>query len=373
MASVARGKKRGRTGKVLPTEYTVHEYLWAATHCGSLRELNRFLEMGYSAMCDHLQRIELMTEVRNLLDEKPGKPGPKTVPQLVSIYGTSGAKSGNVEDIIEEMARRYDRKDERAREKSNQHIYFDGGPIALCFVGDQHIGNAGTDIRRVIDEQNTILETPGAFCWQMGDSVDNFIVGRLMAENMKPAAPVWEQWEVAQWYLERWRERLLAYNGGNHDAWTLKVSGIDYRRDITPDGVLYDGDRIDATVHVGDAQFRVTSRHKWAGNSKYNPTHGMEGGKGGAMHSDPNFDIYVGAHFHKGAVAREFIHNGERKISVLTGTYKIHDDYALQEGFEKHDASTASAVILHEDGSFFGTSNLKACLYYMKALYGEDA
>lgn len=371
MNGIKDGRKRGSTGKILPGEYTVPEYLWAATQVGSLKELGRFLEVSYKSLRQHLDRIQLLSEVRNLIDEKPGKPGPKTVPKIMGIEGTDASKESDVEDILHEMGRRYARKHSRAQQKRNQHIYFDSGPIALIFVGDQHIGNAGTDIVRVKEEQDTILETPGAFVWQMGDTVDNFIVGRLMAENMKPAAPVWDQWVVAEWYLKRWNERLLAYNGGNHEAWTLQVSGIDYRRDISPDGILYDGDRIDATVHVGDSRFRVTSRHKWPGSSIYNPTHGMEGGKTGAKHGSPDFDIYVGAHFHRGAVSREFILNEQRKISVMTGSYKIHDDYALQEGFAPHDASTAVAVILHQDGSFFGTSNLKACLYYMKALYGD--
>jgi molybdenum-dependent DNA-binding transcriptional regulator ModE len=366
--SEAGEKKRGRSGKILPTEYTVDEYLWAAEQVGGLHDLARFMDMSYSSMWDHLHRIDLMAEVRNLMPEEAGKPGPRTVPKLLSVDGTEATRTHDALSIRQEAQRRYEEKKKRALRKRDQHIRFDSGPIAMIFLGDQHFGNAGTDTQRAFDEQETILNTPGAYCWQMGDLVDNFIVGRLMAENMKPSTPVAEQWVLAEDYLYGFKDKLLAYCGGNHGAWTLKVSGIDYRRDITPQGVLYDGDRLDATVHVGEASYRITSRHKWRGSSIYNPTHAQERG---AFKDDPNFDIYVGAHVHRGAISREFIHNRQRKISVLTGTYKTFDDYALQEGFESNDASTGVAVVMHEDGSFFGTSNLKACLHYMRSLYGE--
>ena len=56
-------------------------------------------------------------------------------------------------------------------------------------MGDQHIGNAGTDYRRMYDEAELINSIPGAYVWQMGDVVDNFIVGKLMAENFKESLP----------------------------------------------------------------------------------------------------------------------------------------------------------------------------------------
>jgi hypothetical protein len=200
----------------------------------------------------------------------------------------------------------------------------------------------------------------------MGDVVDQFILGRLISENWKPSLPVAEQWWLAEEYIQGFLDRLLAVNAGNHDAWAQKASGMDRMRDITPDGVLYDADTIRATVQVGEKEFRIWTRHKWRGKSMYNMTHGQERG---VRFDSPRFDVYVGAHNHVGAVARELIHDGSRKIAIQTGSYKEHDDYADAEGFPRNDASTACALILHEDGGFHAMSDIKAALNFMQVVY----
>lgn len=289
------------------------------------------------------------------------------------IEGAGPRATPRVGEIRREAEARYQAKASRAQQKQNQHIVFGdseaAGPIALFFCGDQHIGNAGTDVKRMFDEQELIKNTPASYVVQMGDVSDNFIVGKLMAENAKPSIAVWDQWELAKYYLHAWEERIVAFCGGNHGAWTMKVSGIDYQRDICPDGILYDGDELHFNVHVGSEAsepFRVMARHKWRGSSIYNVTQGLERS---AKLDHPDFDIYAGAHIHQGAVAREFIHNRSRKMALMSGAYKIEDDYAIEQGFGPNDASTATCVVLHPDGSFFGCSNIHAVSHYMKAVH----
>lgn len=295
----------------------------------------------------------------------------KRLPQnpTPEIIGSSPDVAVDIEAIKQEAARRYRAKAKRAEEKANQRIVFPYGPVCICFGGDQHIGNAGTDIERIFHEQELIREVPGSFFWQMGDVVDQFILGRLISENWKPSTDVQAQWWLAQDYMHGFSDRLLAVNAGNHDAWAQKASGVDRMRDVTPNGVLYDADTIKATVHVGDHQYRIWTRHKWRGSSMYNITHGQERG---VRFDNPNFDIYVGAHTHRGAAARELIHNKRRKIAIQTGTYKIYDDYAAAEGFPAHDASTVCCLVLNDSGSFFATSDLQAVLAYMRAVYKGD-
>ena len=287
-------------------------------------------------------------------------------PEKPDVSGATAETSFDPERAIEEQDRRFRDKHRRAQKKKRQTIRFATGPIMLAMLGDQHIGNAGTDVRRIFDEQETILQTPGAFAWQMGDVVDNMIVGKLKQQNMKPSAPVWESWQLAQEYMSRWEDRMVAFVGGNHGAWTMQQTQIDYRRDICPDGVLYDGDDIRADVTVGSAQYEIWARHKWRGSSIYNPTHGMER----AMRfQDPDPDIYVGAHTHEGSMYREVVHEGRRKAAIQLGTYKIHDDYAREQGYPGGDGSTACALILHDDGSMHGMADLKAAKRYMQAIY----
>jgi hypothetical protein len=324
------------------------------------RSLRRYIkDTGAKAVLQEIYRDNRAVAGEHSAAESPEAP-------TATVVGAGPEISVPIEEIKHTTIQRYKSKSSRREQKNNQTISFERGPIALFFVGDQHFGNAGTDVERAYAEQEIIMDTPGAIVWQMGDPVDNFIIGRLMVENMKPSLPVFEQWALAKDYLEGFEDKMVAVVGGNHDAWTLKVSGIDYRREICPDHALYDGDEIKASVWVGDHEFRVWSRHQWSGHSKYNPTHGQENA---ARFDDPNFDIYVGAHTHRGSMFREFIHKGERKAAIQTGTYKVEDDYALERGFSRNDASTACALILHEDGSFFGCADIRAASQYMKAVY----
>jgi hypothetical protein len=300
---------------------------------------------------------ELVGSVEEFLKDEPPPP---------EIVGADSDVEPDIARIRASTEAYFDLKAQRAREKLHQHIRFPHGPVALFFLGDQHIGNAGADVRRMFEEQEKIMATPAAYAWQMGDVADNFVIGRLVAENWKQSLPVWEQWHLAKHYLSGFKDRLLAVNGGNHDFWSHKVSGIDYTMDITPSGVLYDADTIRASVYVGPHEFRVWTRHKWEGKSMYNPTHGQERG---AREDDPDQDIYVGAHNHTGAVCREFIRKAERKVAIQIGTYKMVDDYAIERGFKRHDSSTACGVVLHDDGSFFAAANIQAILNYMRACY----
>jgi hypothetical protein len=299
--------------------------------------------------------------VQNLVQKNTDPPPPQ-------IVGAGPDVRPNIDEIRRTAEARFEMAARRAQDKQHQSIRWPHGPIAIFFLGDQHIGNKGADVKRMYDEQKMIMETPGSYVWQMGDVVDNFIVGRLVAENFKETLPIWDQWELAKDYLHGFGNRLVAVNGGNHDFWHQKVSGIDYTRDISPSGVLYDADTIRATLHVGPHAFRVWTRHKWKGKSMYNPTHGQERG---AREDDPDRDIYVGAHNHTGAVCREFIRKAERKLAIQIGTYKMVDDYAVSEGFPRHDSSTACGVVMHDDGSFFAAADIRAILNYQRAVFGR--
>lgn len=333
----------------------------------SLSSLTQWVEenqQGYSGPAD-AKRDPQAVATEDIQEYGTGDYG-RPEPPEPDVNGATARTDFDPEQAIQEQARRFKQKHRRAQKKRRQTIRFDTEPIMLAFVGDQHLGNAGTDVERVFEEQKTIIQTPGAYAWIMGDVVDNFIVGRLQEKNMKPAAPIWEQWQLAKEYLDRWGDRIVAFVGGNHGAWTMQQTQIDYRRDVCPDGVLFDGDDVQAEVSVGSASYDVWARHKWKGNSIYNQTHGQERA---ARFNDPNYDLYVGAHTHEGALYREMIHEGQRKAAVQIGSYKVHDDYAQASGFPPSDMSTACAVILHDDGSMHGMADLDAAKRYMSAIY----
>jgi len=254
--------------------------------------------------------------------------------------------------------------------QQRQSIHFRHGPVALIFLGDQHIGSSGTNIKRMYEEQEMIRATPGAYVALTGDVVDNYVIGKLTAQNMTHNMTVPEEWALAKHYVAGFGDRLIAVSSGNHPQWTQRLVGLDYDREITPEGVLYDTDDLIFDVHVGPHVRKVRLRHKWLGSSIYNPTHAIERS---ARFDSSDPDVFVGAHIHVGAVCREFILNGRRKLALMSSTYKEIDPYQRQEGFTENDASTAVALVINQDGSFFGTSSLASVLSYMRGVYGKAA
>lgn len=288
-------------------------------------------------------------------------------PAAPDIVGVTAREDPDIETIRRQAEARFTRAARQARARHHQHVRFTHGPVALFFIGDQHIGSSGTDVARMFHEQELINATPGAHVVCMGDVVDNYVIGKLMAQNMHHGMTVVEEWELARHYMHGWSS-LLAVSSGNHPQWTQRLVGIDYDREITPDGVLYDTDELLFDVHVGTARVKVRIRHKWKGSSIYNVTHALEKS---AKFDTSEPDVFVGAHIHQGAVSREFIHDGKRKLALMSSTYKVHDPYQRQEGFASNDASTAVALVIRDDGSFWGSSDLPGVLDYMRTVYRE--
>lgn len=288
------------------------------------------------------------------------------LPPAPEITGVTAGERPDIAAIRAEAERRHQLLLRRQQRKRHQRVRFPHGPVALFFVGDQHIGAPGTDIARMFAEQDAILATPGAYVVLTGDIVDNMIVGKLVAENMHASTTIAEQWELAQHYIARWGDRVIAIVSGNHAQWTTRLAGLDYDRTICPDGVLYDADDLLFDVHVGHALVKVRCRHKWRGHSQWNISHALERA---AKLDSAVPDAFVGAHIHRGAVAREFIHDGRRKLALLSSTYKQVDSYAIASGFERNDTSTAVAMVIEDDGAFWGTSSIAGVQAYMRRVY----
>ena len=103
-----------------------------------------------------------------------------------------------------------------AKRKLNRISFEGGGPIAICWVADTHLGNKGTDVARAFREIKVVRDTPGMFSFFVGDLYDNFIIGFLKAVNMGQRATIEDQYALGQYYLEQCREKWLGYVSGNH-------------------------------------------------------------------------------------------------------------------------------------------------------------
>lgn len=320
------------------------------------REKAGGLDIGYSAFQKRL------ATGRRRLERKYSKSSVSVTPRYKYTH--------DLERQLESAMHYFEQSDKR--EKSKPILEFNDAPICLVFMGDQHIGNKGTDYNRMWAEAVLVSETPGMYCIQGGDLVDNYIIGRLSDMRAKSHArmTIDDEWHLAADYLALFGDKIKAVVGGNHDKWTAKVSGIDYLSRIvrqfmsTP---VYDSDDLTILVKIGEWPIRLRVRHKWKSSSKLNPTHGIED----FYRHNGGFDIGVGFHTHTGGFSRAFLgHEGSNCLAVQCGAYKRIDSFAKECGFPASNRSTAMAVIFDpEHKCYFGVDNLETAARLMRMFY----
>lgn len=300
------------------------------------------------------------------LSEHEQEDADETEARRVHVVGVTSSEPFDLEDALARHRRQFQRIHKTHERKHQQHVYLPGALAMVTLFSDQHIGSPHADIDRMFEEQRAVMAIPNSFVALGGDVVDNYVIGKLAAQNMHHHVNVSEEWQIARHYMEGFGDRLIWVHSGNHAQWSTKMIGVDLDRSITPDGVLYDADEILVNVHIGPHSYLIRSRHKWGGNSIHNPTHGLERA---ARFDSSAPDIFIGAHVHKGALVRNFILGNQRKTAILTGTYKgTSDTYARQEGFAANDGSTGVSIIFFPDGSYHAFDSIPAACQVMRAL-----
>lgn len=347
------------------------DYLHAYQHLDRTPASRSSIRQRLQAKGEYEQYVDEAYDLAN--EPEPPQPlysveKPREQPYIVGVKAGEGM---DVEDAIARHRRHFQRIHKANERKKQQHVYLPGGVSMITFFSDQHIGSPHSDIDRMLEEQRLVMSLPNSFSALGGDTVDNYVIGKLATQNFSHSVLVGEEWAIAKHYMDQFKDRLLWVHSGNHAQWSTKLIGVDVDRSITPDGVLYDADEIIVNVHIGPHTYLIKSRHKWSGNSIHNATHGMERS---IRFDDPRPDIVIGAHVHKGAIVRNFIHNARRKTAILTGTYKgTSDTYARQEGFAANDGSTGVSIIFFPDGTYHAFDSIPAACQVMKALCQQAA
>ena len=297
----------------------------------------------------------------------------RDAPKLTRSEGVSAGDTPGFseEEIVARAIRVYATVEQQASRRSNQRLEFDHGPVALVLLADTHLGDSGVDYQRVFDEAQTVAETPGMYAVLAGDVLNNFVVGKLRQARDDAQMSIPEEWALVRHFLRIISGKLVAVVSGNHDHWTKLLAGVDYFRDVVADqrrDVLYDAHDVFVTVAVGGWEVPTRIRHRWRGNSIYNPTHGIER----SVKFDRRFLIGMGAHTHVSGLTRSFNVEGNTGIALLAGSYKRVDSFARRQGFPMANQSTAVTVVLDEETeSLTGYDNLEAAARYMRLLYGE--
>lgn len=301
---------------------------------------------------------------RGELEERQKPPTPR-------IKGWAVDEEIDEQEVLHRALAEWRGAQRRAQRQASQSIEFDHGPVCIANLGDQHMGDPGTNYPRMFEEAQLVADTPGMYAFLIGDLVNQFVIGRLRAARDNHRLAIVDEWALAKMYLEVIADKLLGAVGGNHDFWHVMLTGVDYFGDVMAKiapGRLYDAHQVDADVCVGGASVPFRWRHQWAGNSIYNPTHGIERA---ARLDGAGFRVGVGGHTHQGGYARGFNADGQQGLAVLVGTYKEEDGFARQMGFGKPNGCYGVAVVITERGTLVGFEKLEDAAEYMRAVYSD--
>lgn len=212
-------------------------------------------------------------------------------------------------------------------------------PIGVCFMGDPHIDNKGTNWP-LLDQHIAILrDTEGMYAIGGNDLTDNW-VGRLMRLYADNKMSKNQAWKVAAWLMKDSGVRWLCHVLGNHDAWGDGSPLIKANAGIVP---VENWQARFQIVFPNDARVRVHMAHDFKGNSQWNLLHSAQKA---AMFNE-QADIYACAHRHAWAMHQE--ENPHRNFTywlIRSRGYKFHDEFAEVNGFgsQNHGASITAVI-----------------------------
>ena len=209
--------------------------------------------------------------------------------------------------------------------------------VELHTFADEHIGDAHSDINRVIERIEYVKNTPNAYCILNGDLVDNATktsIGDTYTQVFNPM----EQLARAVELFAPIKDKILCITHGNHENRTYKKEGINLSRLIADQLGL--SDRYTPTsatlfIRVGED---TRGRKESCGSGKYRQIcytlyvlHGSGGGrKEGAkairladMASIIDTDIYIHSHTHLPMIMKQAFHRIDPRNSTAALVTKL--------------------------------------------------
>jgi len=239
------------------------------------------------------------------------------------------------------------------KENKADITFADDLPIGISFLSDQHIGNMGTDHKRMREDAEVVRDTDGMYCAFGGDGFDNFIkVGLLPAIINAKTSPV-DQIAMFEYYMSILLEnnKVLFAISGNHEYWTKLTAGIDVvQRLMRERRVLYNQHDFYVNINLGTQNYRIYIRHLTRYNSSINPMHGV---KQMLRFGDYDFDIGVAGHIHTAGL-ETFYHHKQKRLAVRPGSYKVYDTYGEQFGFARAQPTSPVVIFYPDKRDFIG-------------------
>jgi len=223
--------------------------------------------------------------------------------------------------------------------------------VGLVFFSDLHFGSDGTFYQNIKEDTECVMRNPDMRIVMYGDIIDNFVVGRLQALQRTQGMPHREELRLGREWLQYTKPKMDLLVAGNHDLWTESVSGVSLyeyllQEDADDFPFYYHPYEIVADIETPVKTYNMVVRHKWRGTSRKNPTIGIEN----SWEERPiPFDIGVMGHFHVASLYRQFIKQHQVRHAIITGTYKLIDDYPVELGLAASVGVGSGVLIFFDD------------------------
>lgn len=268
---------------------------------------------------------------------------------LCNDCGTSDPKNFTIIDVPADNSRDIntlisDRLNEETRtfdaDKINQELcvaFNHSDPIAIVAFGDPHLDDSGTSLSKIIEDINYVKNNKNVYGVCVGDISNNW-VGRLTSLYGEQMTTIAESWMLVEWFCQEipWMAMVL----GNHDKWN---QGVEVLKQLTSGKIVQADECSFILKFANGAEVSVNARHKWSGNSMWNPAHGIAK----YAHFGGDYDILMGGHTHQSAYTQVLATRSHRITHCLQlSSYKMLDSYARSEGFRKHNIAPSMCIVV---------------------------
>lgn len=280
-----------------------------------------------------------------------------------------------VDELIEMAVTHRERLQANMKAKHNSVLPVhnqDGKPFAIAMLPDQHMDNPGSNLKLIFAHAELIGQTDGLYAIEVGDAIDNFIIGKLEAARRAHLVNIPEAWKLTEHYHRIFCHKLIAAISGNHLEWTTRLGGVDYLASVmNKAGVqaLYDADELYFSVQADNGRmWKYGLRHFFQGASLFNAAHSVA--RYAMSHAYRGEDVVVAGHKH---VAGYQVIESHGKVvhCIQTGSYKDRDldDYCRTKGFMSQHAFLCPVVIhFPETGKSHFIPEIEEAIPYLRYL-----
>lgn len=276
-----------------------------------------------------------------------------------------------IESLIARITRYQDKVLAHNDDKAVIDVQIDSaGPFLVAGLPDQHLDNPGTNLRKALADAQAIANDPDAYAVSIGDTIDNFIIGRLERARRDTPMTLSDSWRILEHYIDILAPSLVATIGGNHNDWTEMLGGVDvFQRLMKQHGIdaIYDQDELRVRLNTpSGVSFTHMARHIFPGHSRFNAAHGI---LAWMLERWAGEDVFWGGHTHVAGhvtIEREWLGEQRTIHGIQLPAYKIKDGYAKKRGFRRNMPFIVPAVV-HDprDGSTEWFSDLYKALGYL--------